>query len=145
MSMLKKAQSQQFTTPMSQRASELFFMACMLDAQEMPEKIPVKRIEEDFSFIMKVVLKRVEVLKLPISFTLGGLAALEALSGGNPGRAMVILMDCLTLHSIEDVDGLVTSADLAEMYPFGFYNEDTFCDYIDNEVKTGKALWSQIY
>jgi len=71
---------------------------------------------------MSIILKRIKAFKLPIEFTATGLLAVECLSGGNPSKLIVILIDCLNEHRGRTD---VSLKDLSDMYPFGFYNDET--------------------
>ena len=64
------------------------------------------------------------------------------LSGGNPGRAIMMLIDlCGTFKN----RSIITSAEIVEKYPNGIYSEDTFMNICDYYVKTGKVLFSEMY
>lgn len=102
-----------------------------------PDEIP----EGERSFLMNVALKRINVAKLPIKFSLPGIVAAEALAAGNVGSMVTILIDCLSVYENETV----TAEKLANLYPMGFYNEETFTDYIDNHLKPRKVKWAEIY
>ena len=64
------------------------------------------------------------------------------LSCGNPGRAIMMLIDlCGTFKN----RSIITSAEIVEKYPNGIYSDDTFMNICDNYVKTGKVLFSEMY
>ena len=64
------------------------------------------------------------------------------LSGGNPGRAIMMLIDlCGTFKN----RSIITSAEIVEKYPNGIYSKDTFMNICDYYVKTGKVLFSEMY
>ena len=64
------------------------------------------------------------------------------LSGGNPGRAIMMLIDlCGTFKN----RSIITSAEIVEKYPNGIYSDDTFMNFCDYYVKTGKVLFSEMY
>ena len=64
------------------------------------------------------------------------------LSGGNPRRAIMMLIDlCGTFKN----RSIITSAEIVEKYPNGIYSDDTFMDICDHYVKTGKVLFSEMY
>jgi len=96
--------------------------------------------KQPLPFLSAVIEKRVTVMKLPISFTLEGYLAIAALCQ-NPGQAVVLLVDCLTHYK----DKLVTAAHLAELYPWGFYNQKVFENIVVNFMKPKKVEWSEIY
>lgn len=105
-----------------------------------------QKLEENsdtLPMIPKIIRKRIEVMQLPINFTISGLIAIDALACGNPGKAIAILIDCLT--SFEG--NLAVSADdlINKIYPNGFYSDDVFIDYVDNYIKQRKVKWAEIY
>ena len=64
------------------------------------------------------------------------------LSGGNPGRAIMMLIDlCGTFKN----KSIITSAEIVEKYPNGIYSDDTFMNICNYYVKTGKVLFSEMY
>ena len=64
------------------------------------------------------------------------------LSEGNPGRAIMILIDlCGTFRN----KSIITSNEIIEKYPNGIYDHDTFMNICDYYVKTGKVLFSEMY
>lgn len=69
-------------------------------------------------------------------------STIAILSGGNPGRAIMMLIDlCGTFKN----RSIITSAEIVEKYPNGIYSDDTFMDICDHYVKTGKVLFSEMY
>ena len=64
------------------------------------------------------------------------------LSEGNPGRAIMMLIDlCGTFRN----KSTITSNEIIEKYPDGIYDHDTFMNICDNYIKTGKVLFSEMY
>ena len=64
------------------------------------------------------------------------------LSCGNPGRAIMMLIDlCGTFRN----KSTITSNEIIEKYPDGIYDHDTFMNICDYYVKTGKVLFSEMY
>lgn len=69
-------------------------------------------------------------------------STIAILSGGNPGRAIMMLIDlCGTFKN----RSIITSEEIIEKYPTGIYSDDTFMNICDNYVKTGKVLFSEMY
>lgn len=95
--------------------------------------------------IMQIVQKRITGYNLPIKFTDAALLYIAILSDGNPGKAMVILIDSLQRYGNDKDVVEVTTSDLCELYPWGFYTYDSFVDYIDNYLKNRKVKYSEIY
>jgi len=140
---LEKAKIGQGCVRMSEGATQEYTMAVMMET--MGNGITMDQLRQERVPIIEIIMKRVEVMGLPINFTPEGLIAAFALSEGNPGRAMTILIDCLTEHE----GGTVNASMLADMYPFGCYSEETMTDYVDNYLKDPekrpKIKWAGIY
>ena len=69
-------------------------------------------------------------------------STIAILSGGNPGRAITMLIDlCGTFKN----RSIITSEEIIEKYPTGVYSDDTFMNICDYYVKTGKVLFSEMY
>jgi len=97
--------------------------------------------DSEMPFAIQILDKRVSVMNLPIKFTLKGKLAMWVLTDGNPGRMMTALIDCLTNHEGQEI----TAEIICELYPVGFYSENSLMDYVDNYIKTRQVKWSQIY
>lgn len=134
-SFVDKAKDPENTVPMSELGTKIFLSSVMYanEAQSLAD--------EDFSLTMAVVKKRIESFKLPIEFDTPALMAVEGLAEGNPGKAVAILIDCLTHYE----GGKVTPREIAMLYPWGFYNDSVFVDYVDNYLKPRKVKWSELY
>lgn len=73
----------------------------------------------------------------PLVFT-----TIAILSEGNPGRAIMMLIDlCGTFKN----RSIITSSEIVEKYPTGIYDDDTFMNICDKYIKTGEVLFSEIY
>ena len=109
------------------------------------QKVSLEELRDKRIFSIEVLLKRIEVLNLPIEFNPTGLIAAYAMSNNNPGRIVTLLIDCLTKYEGKTV----TACMLADLYPYGFYNEETFAKYVDDYLKNpevrGKVKWGTIY
>ena len=69
-------------------------------------------------------------------------STIAILSGGNHGRAIMMLIDlCGTFRN----RSIITSNEIIEKYPDGIYDHDTFMNICDNYIKTGKVLFSEMY
>jgi hypothetical protein len=87
-----------------------------------------------------IIWKRITVMELPIKFTsLAKWATLLFID--RPGAAVLFLIDCLNKYEGQEV----TVRMLCELYPYGFYDEESMIKIIDEEIKTHKMKWSQIY
>lgn len=105
------------------------------------ESSNLKLDEDPTDFCSKVIQTRINALNLPIKFSKTALFAAYSLHEGNVGKAVTILIDCLCKYK----DDEITVAKLTEVYPWGFYTDATFQDYVDNYLKLKKTLWSEIY
>lgn len=122
-------------TPMTKEQSENFVRVLMADPQD------IKIDGKDIPFVLQVLNKRIEVMNLPINFTSQAKLLALILSNGNPGKMMIILIDCLINFEGKEVSG----DDICNLYPMGFYNEISTTNYIDNYLKPHKCKWSEIY
>jgi len=135
--------SKQHFKPMSEDAAKLFLEAVVVESslyKQGRDAFDFNIPENERSLAMQIILKRVEALKLPIKFSPLALCALEAFAD-NPGKVVVILIDCLCKFPNQTVD----VQKLSEVYPWGFYKEDAFDDYVDNYLKPRKSMWAEIY
>lgn len=101
---------------------------------------PFPDIPSTGRFLSNIIRKRIEVLKLPIKFTEYAYMYVD-LFVDRPGSAVLLLIDALTKYENQTVD----IKKLAELYPNGFYDEQTLVTIIDEELKTGKRKWAEIY
>ncbi len=91
-------------------------------------------------FLTKILLQRIEAFELPISFTPVAALGIGALVK-NPGQTVALLVDALNKYEGESVD----MEKLSELYPFGFYTQDSFEQYVDQYLKPRKVKWAEIY
>jgi len=141
---LNNAQNNIGCAQMSEGAYDELAWAIAWDSDE--DKVPqMEFLRENKITVIEIILKRLEVLNLPIKFTPGGLIGAFAMTEGNPGRGVTLLIDCLTKHEGKTINASM----LADMYPFGFYNEETFTDYVDNYLRNievrNQIKWAEIY
>jgi len=140
---LKEAKKGKGCSPMSEGATQEYCMAVMMESGG--GGIPMEELRAMNIPMIEILMKRVEVLKLPISFTPEGLVAAYAITENNPGRVVTLLIDCLTEHEGKTVNASM----LADMYPFGFYSEETFTSYVDDYLKNPEVRpqvkWAEIY
>ena len=122
--------------PMNEEQSRLF-ISIMLASQVDKAVLP----EDDLPFVIQIVQKRIEAMKLPIDFDTTGLLAALILSDGNPGKMVTILIDSLTKYEGQTV----TIEEISEVYPWGFYTDESFEEYVEKYLKTRKCKWGHIY
>ena len=130
--------------PMSDGAAQEYAMSVMMESNG-EKVVTLEDLREENIFVIEAILKRITVLNLPIEFTPEGLIAAYAFTENVVGRAMLLLIDCLTLFEGKKVNANM----LADVYPFGFYNEETSEDYINNYLKNkdirDNIKWAGIY
>jgi hypothetical protein len=95
--------------------------------------------EKDIPIAAKIIQKRIDALNLPIKFTQRALLAVICFVD-SPGEAVILLVDALTKYEGKTV----TLTDLIDLYPMGFYDENSVGKYIDI-LKARKIKWSEIY
>jgi hypothetical protein len=138
-----KLQFPENAEPMPEDVLEIFTIAATVEAAFKRHKREIPSIEEgEGPSVRSLVEKRIKAFDLPIGFTPTGIIAIECLSGGNPGRVVVILIDCLNKFRPRRDVGL---EDISKIYPHGFYKKEALKDYVDNYIKPRKIEWSSIY
>jgi hypothetical protein len=95
--------------------------------------------DEPLPELCQIVIKRVEVRKLPIKFTSIALISMCAFVD-RPGHAMLFLIDCLKKYENQTV----TVAKICELYPIGFYDELSAREECE-KLKRHEGEWSEIY
>lgn len=128
---------------LSDKDSELFIMATMTEMADKKEGQPSKpelAAAVDDNFLIQILDKRIEVLKLPIKFTTPAKMAILAFVD-RPGSLVALLVDCLNNYEGKTVD----VAMLTNLYPWGWYDEETFIRYVDEYLKPKKVKWAEIY
>jgi hypothetical protein len=133
--------------PMNETQSELFVMACMAEAMHQPLP-PEQEKKLDEQFFIAVILKRIEAFNLPIKFSAPAKMAILGLVD-RVGSAVILLIDCLNAYEGQTVN----TGMLANLYPMGFYDEDTRDRYVDEylkprdrpDLKHPRVKWSEVY
>ena len=124
-----------YAQPLTEEQSQIMMQLMLLD--EDPEGMREEIIEKDI--VAAIVSKRIEALDLQVKLSTKALMYITLLCAGNPGRAVVTLIDILDAGYKE-----VTMKDLVSMYPMGHYNEERLGVVID-EHKQRVHKWSHIY
>lgn len=128
-------------TPMSQEDSLFFLNLIIADANLRKSNVALEPIRDDEKGLaVKIVERRIEVMRLPISFSTTGLASIQ-LFARSAGHAVAILIDALNMFEGKEV----TAEDFAQLYPDGFYTDDAFALYVEEYLKPRKIKWSDIY
>lgn len=121
--------------PLTYEQAKLLAVAAMLEVQK-AESVPSV---EDVDLI-KILDKRLEAMKLPIHFT--GPAKVAVLSLCSvAGEVVVLLIDCLNAYE----NKTVSPTDIANIYPEGFYDRESFERYVENYIKPKKVKWAGVY
>lgn len=120
--------------PMTDEQSKTFISAVLIEVQK--KDIP----EVNDIFGVQILNKRLEVMKLPIHFTDPAKLASMAMAD-TPGAIVTILIDCLNAFEGKTV----TTEDIANLYPVGFYTPESLEKYIDGYLKTRKVKWAELY
>ena len=116
-------------------------LAAITKTEEECTKLVGMLAKDNMNHSLKILEKRIEVMALPISFTSGGKLTALALTQGNPGRMIALLIDCLTQHE----DRKINPEMLCVMYAIGFYSEASYIQYVDTYLKTKTVKWSEVY
>jgi len=115
-------------------------LATALFAEHEGSPVNLKETDADYPVLLAIMDKRIKVLELPISFNPYAKIGLLALVNG-PGALVALLIDALNKFEGQ----VVTVQMLCDLYPFGFYDDPSFTDYVDNYLKARKVKWSEIY
>lgn len=125
------------SVPLSPEQSRMMIQATVMDMSDgekaMSQSDVARMFPEGVPFPIGVVTKRIDAMKLPISFTLGALLMTSIM----PDRAagvVIMLIDLLSEYEGQ----VVTVKKVAQKYPFGFYSEDALIERID-ELKADPA------
>lgn len=126
---------------MDPKRAELFVVASFTEI-EAKTKSPSEDVTKavDGEFLIKILNARIEVMKLPITFSLAGKMAALALTD-RPGAMVVLLIDCLNAFEGKTIG----PGQLADLYPLGFYDEETLESYVENYMKPRKVKWADVY
>jgi hypothetical protein len=97
--------------------------------------------KNEYPLLLQIVMKRIEVMELPIKFNDCAKMLLITFTD-NPGKAIVFLIDALNMF-----EGKEVTVDMIcqELYPWGFYTYESFCDYVDNFIRPHKVKWAGVY
>jgi len=124
------------TRTMTQYETKGFMLFTMIDFNKIKDEISE-------NFIYKVIEKRIKFFELSDKISEDVIPYIVLFSGGNPGKAVVILIDILNLS--EDSGRKITKADVGiKLYPDGCYTDDTFYNLVDL-CKDKKVRYSEIY
>ncbi len=115
------------------------FIQCTL-AELSGASIDLEAKDFEIPFLTQIILQRIKAFSLPIEFTPCAALAINALVN-NPGKAIALLVDALNKYRGE----VVNMDKLANLYPNGFYTEDSFEKYVDEYLKPRKVKWAEIY
>ena len=117
---------------LTKEQSEILMGLMMAESQ-----IPEEKIADDF--LCNVIKKRITACKLPIEYETNGLVYLSVLCEGNPGRAVLTLIELLNRKEPK-----ITIHALVDAYPDGHYTTEALEKRID-EVRERKSEWDYLY
>lgn len=121
-------------TPMDREQFEVLINLMFTESLDIPK--------EERPFGVQILDKRIEGLEFPIKMNDRTKLFILSLSNGNPGKIVTILIDCLT--KFEGREATVENI-CEELYPMGFYSDQSFTDYVNNYLKPHRCKWSQVY
>lgn len=130
------SKSKENMSPLDEEGAELYALCLHSAWDEARNPLP----QDCMPLGSQIIHARIIGMKLPIKFTDSALVAASAL-GINPGKAVVVLCDCLSAYE----GGTVTIEKLTDLYPWGFYKDEVFRQIVDEWMKTGKHKWSHVY
>ena len=129
--------------PMSTEQSEVFIQLTMMGKEARIEAIDKMRTTQS---ICNLAIKRIESLNLPIDLDVCFL--IDIFAEGVPGRAVFMIIDLMNYYE-DNLKEVNMKADwdvaVTEIYPWGFYSNETIVNIVDNYVKTNKLRNSEIY
>ena len=123
--------------PLTKDRTEMFLKCVLLEHKDKEWTPPT---DEKWPALSRIVQLRINVMKLPISFTSAALMSVNCLCD-RPGAAVLLLIDALDKYEGQKVDMKM----MADLYPIGFYTEEAFIERIDKEIKEGKGKWDYVY
>jgi hypothetical protein len=130
-----------FQKQISDSRARMLLSATLAEAVGAEDPEVQKGLEElNEEFLIQILDRRIEVMKLPISFSPAAKLAILALID-RPGSVVVLLIDCLNAYEKLKV----TVPLLVELYPEGFYDEPTLERYVEGYMKPRKVKWSDVY
>lgn len=130
---------------LSEEGSNIFALSVLSELQIKKDgrdlmAMPIDMDAPDTPLYIKILMKRVEAMKLPIKFTPAALIAIGTLVN-NVGDVVALLIDCLNKFQGQTID----VEKLSKLYPTGFYDEESFTTYVDDYLKPRKTSWAKIY
>ena len=126
--------------PLSQKQSKTLLECTLAELACAQNKKPIPFTKDDLPWEPRAVDKRIEAFNLPIKFTPLALLSFTAFAT-NIGGAITILIDCLGKFEGQEV----TVEKLCDLYPYGWYTEESFAKYVDEYLKPQKFEWAKVY
>jgi len=131
-------------SPVSAEQTQQFMSILLGEPKEGFDKM---MSSDEAPFPIQILNKRVNLMELPIIFTSKAKMLALILTDGNPGKMVTLLIDCLTHLDLEtdQEKRLIDENKIIDIYPSGFYSQNSFIEYVDNYIKLRKVAWSEIY
>ncbi len=132
--------------PFDVEQTKLFIMFTMSNNED-NDKSFIKELlssdEYNNQFLTQILKKRIEVFNLQDKIDDEALAMYLCFNICSPGAAIIYLIDLLEFY--ETKGRKATIGDISNIYPMGFYDENSLLFIIDNITKPKLSIWSQIY
>ncbi len=131
--------------PFDVEQTKLFIMFTMDNKNEDRSFIKELLSSDEYNnqFLTQILKKRIEVFNLQDKIDDEALAMYLCFNICSPGAAIIYLIDLLEFY--ETKGRKATIEDISNMYPMGFYDENSLLFIIDNITKPKLSIWSQIY
>lgn len=122
---------------LSSANTKIFIHLTLLTGDDVPNYDDIYKL----SIASQIVDKRINAFGLPIKFTKAALLSISIFVD-IPGEAIVFLIDALNKFENKTVTVQMIAT---ELYPYGFYDQESFEWYVENKIKTKEIKWAEIY
>lgn len=129
-------------SPFQEKESHHFITLMMMEPEDR-KAVCLQIAETENPSIFLIAYKRWLHYGMQEKIALETLLLVDLFARGVPGRAVMILIDMLNIH--EDTGQIVTFSEVINLYPMGFYDDNTFKVILDGYVKTGLLRNFDIY
>lgn len=111
--------------PLTEEESRFIVTVCLIDKSDPIALIEMYNEFRETTFITKILEKRIEAFKLP-KFEMSAILALTVLSTGNPGRAVLSLIETMEAYDKFFPEEINIDFICTNVYPFGIYTDEGF-------------------
>ena len=133
--------------PLSTEETEMLASLIMADKYDRERTLESKEVETFLrtDFPTQVIKKRIEAMKLPISFSNSAYLATPIFAKVT-GAVVILLIDCLMVYGESRKDNPITIEDICtRIYPWGKYSPEALEKRIDDIKANPKKDWNYIY